>query len=486
MTLYKKMMLGFGAIIMIMIISSSYVLYELKTVSNGAKHILNTNVRTQELARQLQDMIQDENGYSEKYLVSKDDAYFSLFVETSKQVSLNLKLLRGKQSLVQDRMLVHDMLKAHNELVTDMQEKKKSLPGPVDAQGLGREGKSRFLFESLDILINRNQAVIEDQMGQIESIAARSVKVALLLIAGTLITAIATAFIITRTITRPIQELIRGTQQIARGKFETVHVSSNDEILLLADAVNDMSARINDTNELRTKTMQQIAHELKTPLQAIQSAHDALQASGAVREDKRRMLEIICGCVTRMVGFIQQYLDLAKLESGVLHYNMELSDLFDIVEPIVEEAKLIAGSKRITLEFQAAPTPKVILDAEKVSIIISNLVSNAIKYTPEQGTVVVTLSPGDIGAQVEVQDSGIGIGQDELSNVFVRFYQASNRKQANTNGSGVGLAIVKAYAEGHGGRVHVESDLDQGSVFKVAFPLADKKALGNCQNPGLS
>ena len=97
-TVYKKIMLGFGAIITIVIISSSYILFELNTVSNGAKNILNSNVQAQELARQLQTIIQDESEYAEKYFVSNDETYLSLCVETSKQVDLNLKILLDKQS----------------------------------------------------------------------------------------------------------------------------------------------------------------------------------------------------------------------------------------------------------------------------------------------------------------------------------------------------------------------------------------------------
>ena len=99
-------MLGFGVIILIMIISSTYVLFELKSVSDSAKHIITANVRTQELARQLQSIIQDESGYLEKYLISNDETYYSLFIETGKQVDQNLILLADQQSL-NDQPLIH-------------------------------------------------------------------------------------------------------------------------------------------------------------------------------------------------------------------------------------------------------------------------------------------------------------------------------------------------------------------------------------------
>jgi len=470
---YRKMMLGFSAVIAIIVISSAYVLFELDTISNSAQHILTSNVQIQERAKKLQNIIQDENGYIKKYLISKDEIYFSLFIETSKQIDLNLKLLLDKQSSNKEQSLILNMINAHNVLVERM--KNKNFNFSMDHNQINQE-KMRILLNSLDILIIKNQSFIGEEISRLKSVTARSFQIALILIAGTLLVAITAALIITQTITSPIKNLIKGTEQIAKGKFETIHVSANDEIALLADAINDMSSKINDINKLRTQTMQQISHELKTPLQAMQSAHDVLKASKAVRDDKLNMLKVIKTGIGKVTNFSQQYLDLAKIESGVMQYDLELIDLIKIVKPVFEEAKLVADSKNINIKLAAA-VPNVMVDIKKVSMIISNLISNAIKYTPDNGMISVSIRPCDIGVQIEVQDSGIGIHQNEISNIFTRFYQASNIKKITCSGSGVGLAIVKAYTQGHGGKVLVKSSLDQGSSFKVEFPTIENKPL---------
>ncbi len=482
LTVYKKIMLGFGTIMTIMIISSAYVLFELDTVSKGAKHILTSNVGIQELARQLQDLIQDENGYAKKYLISRDATYFSLFMETGKQVNLNFKTLLDKKSSTEDHSLISNMLHAHNVIIAQMQNRQFDLS--TDPNLLRQKIKS--LLNSLDLLITRNHSLIRKGITKIEFITVRSVQVAFLLMAGTLFVAIMAALIITQTITRPIGDLIKWTQQIAKGNFEEFHVSSNDEMVLLADAINDMSAKINSTNKLRTQTMQQISHELKNPLQAMQSAHDVLKASKAVREDKLNMLKIINNGIEKVANFSQQYLDLSKIESGAMHYDMESIDLFKIIEPIVEETKIVADTKKINIELNCVSAPNVMVDAEKVSIIISNLISNAVKYTPEHGLIKVNIEPCDLGVQVEILDSGIGIDQDEINSIFTRFYQARNIKKIKSNGSGVGLAIVKAYVKGHGGRINVESSPDQGSSFQVEFPINGNKPITAPKKEALS
>jgi two-component system sensor histidine kinase BaeS len=301
----------------------------------------------------------------------------------------------------------------------------------------------------------------------------RSAQVALLLITGSLLTAILAALIITRTITRPIDDLIRGTDQIARGNFEQVNVSSNDEMALLADAVNNMSVKIKNTNKHRTHMMQQISHELQTPLQLMLSTHDLLknQSAGPLNDEQIQMLDTIRGGIITLASFSKQYLDLAKIDSGMMKYYMEWTDLLQLIEPIVEDAKLIAARKNITIELIALPCPKVMMDVKKISIVVNNLLGNAIKYTGDHGKVRVKIGPCTMGVCIEIQDSGIGITPEELPKIFTKFYRAGNNGGTKIGGIGVGLALVKAFTEGHGGNVFAVSTVDVGSTFTVELPV---------------
>jgi len=218
--------------------------------------------------------------------------------------------LLDKASSTEDHSLIRDMLQSHNIILAKMQNRQFDLSADQDPLW---QKKIQLLLSSLDLLITRNHLLIKKEIGRIEFITVRSIQVALLLMAGTLFVAIMAALIITQTITRPIGNLIKGTQQIAKGNFEKIYVSSNDEIVLLADAINDMSTKIDSTNKLRTQTMQQISHELKNPLQAMQSAHDILKVSQAVRKDKLNMLKVIDTGIGKVANFSQQYLDLSKI-----------------------------------------------------------------------------------------------------------------------------------------------------------------------------
>jgi len=481
LTIYKKMMLGFGVIIIIMIIASTYILFKLNAVSNAAEMTLTANVQVVDLAKQLQDILQDLNVDAQKYIISRDETYFSLFVATSRQFDQLLNSLLNASSDKTERSIIRNMFQAHESFTVSMRNERDSQETGYNPVRDNRRSESlRILYKSLDHLINSNQVSIENAMSRMKTTTSRSAKVALLLIVLTLLTAVSAAFIITRTITKPIDDLIRGTEQIARGKYEPVRVSSNDEIALLVDAVNDMSVKIKNINELRTHMMQQISHELQSPLQVILSAHDILkdQCSAMMDAEQLQMLDTIRRGINKLTIFSKQYLDLAKIDSGMMKYHMEWTDLSQIVAPLVDDAKLIARNKKITVELVTRAAPKVMVDAKKISIVVSNLLSNAIKYTRNDGTVRVKVGPCTLGAQVEIQDSGIGITPEELPKVFTRFYQASNISRIKSGGIGVGLALVKAFTEGHGGKIYAESVVDSGSTFTVELPSAPEEFQG--------
>ena len=474
-------MLGFGVIIIIMIIASTYILFKLNVVSNTAKMTLTANVQVVDLAKQLQAILHDLNVDAQKYIISRDETYFALFVATRLQFDQHLNSLLDVSSEKTERSIVRNMFQAHESFAASMQSERDSQDTGYNPVRDNRRSESlKILYKSLDHLISINQVSIEKAMSRMNTTTSRSAKVALLLIVLTLLTAVSVAFLIARTITKPIDELIRGTEQIAQGKYEPVRVSSNDEIALLVDAVNDMSLKIKNINELRTHMMQQISHELQSPLQVILSAHDILkdQCSAIMDAEQLQMLDTIRRGINKLTIFSKQYLDLAKIDSGMMKYHMEWTDLSQIVAPLVDDAKLIARNKKITVELVTRAAPKVMVDAKKISIVVSNLLSNAIKYTRNDGTVRVKVGPCTLGAQVEIQDSGIGITPEELPKVFTRFYQASNISRIKSGGIGVGLALVEAFTEGHGGKIYAESVVDSGSTFTVELPSAPEEFQG--------
>jgi signal transduction histidine kinase len=151
-----------------------------------------------------------------------------------------------------------------------------------------------------------------------------------------------------------------------------------------------------------------------------------------------------------------------------------------VLTPLIQEAQLIGQTRRIKITFDAKEIPPLNMDRERMTQVISNLLSNALKYTPEGGTIGVAVTAETVCqvqnlngrgcVRIEVSDSGVGIPEADLKNLFTKFYQAKNVPLVNEKGSGLGLALVKHVAEAHGGSVRVESRVGVGSKFTVILP----------------
>jgi signal transduction histidine kinase len=182
----------------------------------------------------------------------------------------------------------------------------------------------------------------------------------------------------------------------------------------------------------------------------------------------------------RINQFVNLFLDIAKMEAGLMKFKFEESNVAEVLTPLVQEAQLIGQTRQIKVTFEAQEVPPIALDRERMTQVIGNLLSNALKYTPDNGTIDVRLalqpdcaenrSNGKGCVRIEVTDSGVGIPESDLKQLFDKFYQAKNTPLVNEKGSGLGLALVKHVSEAHGGSVRVESTVGVGSKFTVLLP----------------
>jgi two-component system sensor histidine kinase GlrK len=477
LTINKKMMMGFGIIIILMITANAYILYQLITISNTAKVTFASEVKSIAIAKHLQSLLYEEERNAYKYWISYDKIYFDLFVGGSKRFKKVGDSLLITQSNPGGKQLIKNIQRTHDwfiSQVTPFDQGKRLLKTKISKLEEQQHADSILtLHTNLNDFIQINQVSIENAITNVETITSRSSGVSLILTLCTLIAAIMLAVIISRTITKPIKVLIRGTEQIARGSFEPIKVASRDEIAKLAGAVNDMSDKLKKIDEHKSELMHHIAHELRNPFQIILAALYKLnlQKIGPLNEEQIRLLESIHRNTTASTNFTNQLLDIAKIDAGMMEYNLKPIDLLSLVTPIVDNARLIASQKEITIILHPEPIPIIFVDEEKIFAVVSNLLSNAIKYTGRSGKITVYLSRVGNNAKISVEDSGIGIAQEELAKVFNKFFQAKNALQISSKGTGIGLALVKAYTEGHGGKVSVKSVLGVGTTFQVELPI---------------
>jgi len=474
-TIYRKMVLGFAIVIFIMIAGQAYILFELHSLSQEAQSTLTLEVQSLDLSKRLRSLLDDEEAYARKYLITGDAAYHKLLQEASVEFQKVLSTLVVTEA--QRRDLLHQVAARHHSFLLSLPIVEasawKALQPLQASDQEERQEHIDFIDRSLKGLIRINQLSIDSAMSTFVSATHRSSMIAAALTLLTILVASAAAGIIAHTVTGPMRKLAAATQDIADGRFEPIAVRSRDETAMLARAVNDMAAQIKKGNEAKADLMHEIIHELRNPLQIIFFARNILadQELGNINGKQLEMLELIGSNADKLMSFTNQFLDLAKADAGMMEYRRQPADVGAIVARAVEDARALAHPKHITIKLMSEPVPQTYADGEKLGQVFANLLSNAVKYTDDGGSVAVAVFCLSQKIYVAVKDSGIGIAAEELPKLFTKFYRASNSEMAHAPGTGIGLALVKNFVEAHGGIISVSSKLGEGSTFVVELPL---------------
>jgi len=289
-----------------------------------------------------------------------------------------------------------------------------------------------------------------------------------------LVVAASLAYFLAYKALSPVEELRKQTDSITAHRLDLRLPMPNgsDELGKLAQTINAMIARLERSfSEIRRFTAD-TSHELRTPLSVIRSEAELGLAETSLRESGRRRFESIIEECSRLTELTNQLLALCREEAGFLQAGSVPLQLDVLVSESVKLFKAASTAKRLTLQVDLTADIHVVGDAARLRQVLCNLIDNAIKYTPAEGVINVTLSQQDGQARVSVADTGIGIAAEHLPLIFDRFYQAQPNGVQLTQGAGLGLSIVKAFVEAHGGRIEVTSEPHVGSTFCVYLPLA--------------
>jgi signal transduction histidine kinase len=237
------------------------------------------------------------------------------------------------------------------------------------------------------------------------------------------------------------------------------------------ERIEEQNAKLLELDRLKDELLSSVSHELRTPLTSISGYVELLLE---VQDDpqERRHLEIVKRNAARLLGLVSDLLFAAHLQSGHLDLRMVPVDLRLLVEQAADSARPHADAARVALRVRAEDVPLVEGERDRLAQLLDNLVSNAIKFTPAGGKVELALAPRNGGVCLEVSDTGIGLSEEELPQIFTRFYRAESAAEAQIPGTGLGLYIAKAIVDAHGGRIGVRSSAGEGTTFVVELRSA--------------
>jgi signal transduction histidine kinase len=291
---------------------------------------------------------------------------------------------------------------------------------------------------------------------------------------GTIILAFMLGAILSRTITRPIRELTKATHDMAGGKFgQQVPVRSRDEIGELAFSFNKMNDDLARSFNLRKQMTADIAHELRTPLSLIIGHAEAVH-DGVLPASKENF-EIIREEAERLEQLVNDLRTLSLADAGELSVDFQPVEINKLLGDVQSHYMVPFNQKHITLDLEPAP---VILEANldpiRFSQVLTNILDNSLRYTPEGGRVDISTKQNGNQIEIAIQDSGDGVTAEDATHLFDRFYRAdqSRTRDSEAGGSGLGLAIAKSIVEMHGGKIWAESEIDNGLKVIIQLPIS--------------
>lgn len=275
-----------------------------------------------------------------------------------------------------------------------------------------------------------------------------------------------------RTLTRPVREMTAATQAIATGQLnQTVPVRSQDELGELAASINQMSADLAHSQNLRRQMTADIAHDLRTPLSVILGHAEAL-SEGVLPPDPETF-RVLHDEATRLQRLVDDLRTLSLAEAGELSLARRPVDPRALLERAWAAHSPRAQQQEIALSLDAAQNlPDVDVDPDRLGQVLDNLLSNALRHTPNGGQIRLAATAFPDHVQLSVADSGSGIAAADLPNIFARFYRGDRSRQRQEGSTGLGLAIAKSVVVAHNGRIWAESPPDSGAIFYVTLPLA--------------
>ena len=295
----------------------------------------------------------------------------------------------------------------------------------------------------------------------------------LILAAATIIVILVVVFFLSEFILTPMRKIMRVVNLMGEGHLnQRISVKGRDEFSQLATAFNNMNDKLEQVEKTREEFVSNVSHELKTPLSSMKVLSESILLQDSVPvEMYKEFLQDINSEVDRMTMIVNDLLTLVKLDQRDMPRIVKQIDLNKLIEDVLKRLYPLAEVKDIDLLYEDMRKVSIAADEMRLSLALSNLVENGIKYTPTGGMVKLIIDADHQNAFVTIQDTGIGIAEEELGKIFTRFYRVDKTRDRDTGGTGLGLSITHSTVLLHNGAIRVTSKEGEGTTFVVRLPL---------------
>jgi two-component system sensor histidine kinase BaeS len=285
--------------------------------------------------------------------------------------------------------------------------------------------------------------------------------------------ALVVSLVFSRSILAPVDVMMHASQRIADGHYdERVQSRGDDELNQLAGSFNQMAEQLEQVEDMRRRLIGDVAHELRTPLTAIKGYAEGLMDN--VLPASAETYQQIHAESERLSRLVDDLQELSRVESRATQLDVRPMDSAALINTVIKRLQYQFDEKRVILRSSLPREPiHLLADEDRIIQVLTNLIGNALQYTPENGTVTVSMTRDKDEARISVSDTGAGIPPEHLARIFDRFYRVDKSRTRSRGGSGIGLTIAKHLVEAHGGKLWAQSaGENKGSVFTFTLPLA--------------
>jgi signal transduction histidine kinase len=441
-----------------------------------SEHIVNRNFRISFASKKMIDSLFWMAESESKYDLLKKEDYKEYFVAAQREFEGNLSeilLLEPAEEGADEpwKQLYRDYVK--------------QLPASSEGPDPGEPAKTLWIPEavindwikSISIARADNEQSIESQMRTLNQRGQRAVRLGFIGLGFSILVGLLGSIFLTHSMNRPLRELRRGIRAISHeGLSQPIRILSRDEFGELAGAFNEMAALLKEEERMRSDFISMLSHEIRTPLTSIRESVNMIseELMGPINDRQQRFLEIASGEIERITDLLSHLMQVSRLESGVVKIDLRPLDPSVFMTHCMHRAAPPAEAKGITITSHIPQRlPFIMGDPDNLQQVLLNLLGNAIKFSPPQSEVVVSVttetSSDGLKLRFSVSDNGPGIPEEEQSLVFHKYYRAPGTRE-QTDGVGLGLSISRYIVEAHGGTIWVRSKPGEGSTFGFTLP----------------
>jgi heavy metal sensor kinase len=317
--------------------------------------------------------------------------------------------------------------------------------------------------------------VVGRSTAEVAEVLERFMNVLIIAALATLALAGGGGFFMASRVLKPVERIRKTAEEIGESDLSRrVEAGTEDELGRLASTLNQMIARLEAAFSRQRQFTADASHELRTPLAIVQAESTLALGKKRTPDNYRKSLELISQESGHMSAIVGKLLYLARIDAGKDQVNFERINLKELLTELSSDTEVLAREKGI--EFKLAPLEDLSIEGDRVKLeqLFLNLLENAIRYTPSEGSISASIVREGKTVVIAIKDTGIGISKQHIPHLFKRFYRVDKARSRAEGGAGLGLAICQHIAEAHGGRIEVESKVGEGSTFSVFIPILRK------------